>query len=794
MPFERDIDNVTRTALADILANIVDVTVVSTDFIKENKLINMHCRLFHDEDANMEVLFNKQKQKRHAAILTLNAINECFSHAGLKYAVIKGMSFEKTIYGNTPLRDVGDIDILVRAQDTEKVHRILLDMGYKQQLGPSSGSMNASSKAFFVARITHQKRFVSTSPMKRFPFKDSYCPYIKDGQPTIELHEGFRGLPGWYTDGIVERAYENVCSFVLDTTDVLILMFANTYENAESFYSNYFDDKLFLSDFIDLACLLLLRKEDIHWSTAQETIDKLKLLEKAGRVLSDLEEIFPKSSETFLNEIPRLPSLWGLGIKERLASVEARRRAVLKIIRKDIVALASRSMIGMQVTDTLKANYEQDIVLSPSFELVEDRDDVVLVMHVPSMEFLESAAVAFNFFNIDGDEPPLYTRIIAKVEHDETCAFLQCEDRLPDGLLLWKKAGQQLRVKRVGERIELSIPDSEIHSFLRNNKVAVMACVYDKHYDDVYWTRCRGKSVLTGDVPVGFMSLFSDAMAKNIYIDFPFGRYVISSENTVLIDSLFNLFESSGIGMPIDCDDKTIRSAIVIDDEAGYRVNIEGRLEATGMDENQVLGIIMQDIMDWYVRETSKGVVLGHAASNLTDDGAILLMGASGSGKTTLSLLLTKMWPLRGDECACIDPNTATTWTYPLPVNLKANNAVASRLTNDATGVACQSCDDKMSYYYNRNIFKADSKPTTKRRIEAVVFPEYDEKYQGVRIDKVGEDGFAERVLQSLVGKKEPSINFRDFVSMIAKNNILLIRIRYSSAEEAASCLIDYLQ
>lgn len=104
----------------------------STDFIKANKLVSIYGALKHDLTPDLRKLLYKQKGKRRSSEIMHHRIRKCFTDASLKYAVIKGMSFAKAIYGNFDLRDVGDIDILVNTEDVGKAHKALSEMGYKQ--------------------------------------------------------------------------------------------------------------------------------------------------------------------------------------------------------------------------------------------------------------------------------------------------------------------------------------------------------------------------------------------------------------------------------------------------------------------------------------------------------------------------------------------------------------------------------------------------------------------------------------------------------------------------------------
>lgn len=631
--------------------------------------------------------------------------------------------------------------------------------------------------------------------MRKFPFKDAYCPYVLDGQLTIELHDGFRGLPEWFTREIVLKASKNENSLVEDMTDTLILLLLNTYENAESFYSNYFDGKLTLRDFIDLACLFTFRKDDIDWRKSLTAIKKLELADKTGMVLNDLDELFPQRFETLASEVQRLSSAWNLPFKERLVDAEKRRRAVLSVIRKDIANLTLKSKIGVRSRAAKDDKHDLRIGQSPSFEMLRDESGTKLAIHLQGEYTLENIAFSIFSFNINGSEPPLYMRVIARLESGHVKALLQKSNKLSDGVLAWNDAGFRLYASLEHSKLEVRIPTDKAHEIFGGGGKAIAIYTYEKHYEDVYWACCRGKTMITGEVPIGFLSLFADKPLKNVYIDLPTGKYIVSSDINPLIDKVLKLFDKSGTGMPLNCDDLPVRSCVIeFDAESKCSVSIEGVTVAAKTNEEKALSLLVQDITDWYVAETAKNSMLCHAASCAATDGSVLLMGPSGSGKTTLALALANVWPIRGDECACIDTETATTWAASLPVSTKPSDFAVELLAHGDEGVQCFSGIHGNTRLYNRSSFKADQRPETRQKIRAIVFPEYDRKYNKTVVKKIPQDNLVEKILHSLVGRQSPSANFRSFVRMVTKHHIPMIQIRYSSATQASHVLVNHLR
>lgn len=63
----------------------------------------------------------------------LSGILELIKDEGIRVVLLKGMALEKTIYGNQGLRQMTDIDILVREDDVLKLRKILMKNGFRSE-------------------------------------------------------------------------------------------------------------------------------------------------------------------------------------------------------------------------------------------------------------------------------------------------------------------------------------------------------------------------------------------------------------------------------------------------------------------------------------------------------------------------------------------------------------------------------------------------------------------------------------------------------------------------------------
>ena len=736
-----------------------------------------------------------QERGRLRALESLIALHGEFAADGIRYAVIKGLAFEKVIYGELHLRDVGDIDLLVAPSDALSAHKRLCDLGYEQQLGPSSGSIAAQGRARFAVRVSRQRYIVSEEPLRRFPYKDAYCPYVKAGYPSVELHDGFRGLPSWYTGGAVERACGNRLSLMEDGLDTMIFLLANTYENAESFYSNCFDDKIVLRDFVDLTCYLHSVESTLDWDAADALIRALGIAEEAGRVLRDLDDLLPGEASVALPRIPRLESLWNASICDRAIDPGMRRRCVLRTTRGDLRALARRAKIGLAPTanDSL---HEPDPPAPFAYSLLESDGGVVLRADGIAARCDGSCLVEFNFFPIAGVDPPLCRRISVLLGESSPIAFCRELDRIQDGFSTWVQGGVGLPARYGdGGGVIVVVPNEVAGALLREGETAISAGVFDRKYGNVFWARCRGKDMLAGDVPIGHLSLYCGPGVASVVLELSFARCAVASDDASLLASLLVVFERAAAGAPVDCDGKPVRGYAVMREVLGtYAVEADGVPIGRGVSRGEAASLLVQDITDWAVSELVKESVLAHASSNLAGDGAVLCMGPSGSGKTSLALALARFWPLRGDECSCIDLYTGMTRAEPLPVNVKAGNGFAMGLAGGRDVLPCESEVHGKTFCFSRRMVRSDPKPLEPARVKAIVFPKYDGEAKATEIGRPDHGALVPLILGSLLGEGRPSGLLREFMGMVSMHGIKLLSVRYSDAGAAARAVVQFVE
>lgn len=111
----------------------------------------------------------------------------------LDFAVIKGPALNYCLYGAEDIRTYGDLDILIKEEQANKFHELLVEQGFLQKKGPTtiSVSRDRSSRAYTAFYAKQMKQYYLTMyPVRTHQNKPEYAPYCKDNFPCIELHNG----------------------------------------------------------------------------------------------------------------------------------------------------------------------------------------------------------------------------------------------------------------------------------------------------------------------------------------------------------------------------------------------------------------------------------------------------------------------------------------------------------------------------------------------------------------------------------------------------------------------------
>lgn len=293
--------------------------------------------------------YAENTRKRGCAHEVLPEIAIRAQAADVRFAVIKGLAFERCVYGGEGLRDIGDIDILVAPEDAVSMHRVLLDMGYSQRKGPTStGDVARKNPRAFIA--AHAKQAIETFstteiPVKRHTGKPQYVPYIRQGSPSIELHDGFYHLAAEdirfvFNSGFM--LYHNAGFPTFDERITFLFLLANTFENSESFFSNSYDFGAVLRDYVDIRFFFNKYHTSPIWEDVANLIEQFGLIHIAEVILGNLYEVYGRDvTYGVLPHFRPKGSDWGVGILDRMHDPGLARKVSLFALRNALQETAA---------------------------------------------------------------------------------------------------------------------------------------------------------------------------------------------------------------------------------------------------------------------------------------------------------------------------------------------------------------------------------------------------------------------------------------------------------------------
>lgn len=172
-----------------------------------------------------------------------------------------------------------------------------------------------------------------------------------------------------------------------------------------------------------------------------------------------------------------------------------------------------------------------------------------------------------------------------------------------------------------------------------------------------------------------------------------------------------------------------------------------------------------------------------HCSSVEIRDRAITLVGGSGRGKSTLSLQLSKYANYIGDEYGYLDLTTGEVWHEPYPVQIKESGLALFPEIDTNDGLLLESELFSKSYFVHHIRRQMSGK---RFLLKTIIFPEYSPKADRTALEQISVEHYCKRLLESMANSNEPSVLFRDFLHMAAKNDISFYTITFSNSIDAA--------
>lgn len=765
-----------------------------------HKLINAACLAVPALENGLLSNATSIQEGCHDAII--NVLSELCLKAqefSVEYAVIKGIAFERCIYGNLHMRDAGDIDLLVAPGTEHAVESAILSLGYRQAGGPSSVSAGISGHAIAAVRAAQMGYGGDGRIVKRRPNSREFEPFVKPGYPTIEVHDSFAKLPAWFLEGMVRRAYSNELRLASDPLDVLVMLVVNTYENSESFFANCFDGGPVLRDYLDLAAFFTAHSEDTDWMEVSKLIRELDLEEEAGVVLGNLERLFGADVTCgCLMSIVRKDSRWDVGIVERSLDDKVARISAVSGFREELRMRASDCPI-----DVVPIDGSQDAVLH-SEDLVqcllrkEGEKALAAELVVPSGLLNDGILLQCCLYPLEGLCDYVAYKIDVGIYGEEICSYGRCAQRLISDAAIKKKAGRGLPIaclrSRGLERFRVCLPSGISEEILDGRTFALGAGVFKRDHADVFWRMDSGEPPLFDDVSVGSVGLIEFETAF-VRVGLSQCECFIYCDDEALADCFRSAFDAGFPGVVLRGKRFTRRKYEVRTGADGScSVISEGLMIGSRLSVDAAAGVVMQSLGDMLCSWACGSVLAVHAAAVRFENNRIaLIMGPSGSGKSSLAVALSKYGYLMGDECVFVDTSTGSAWCEDWPVQIKERNSLVLARADLSLALRVEGGSSGPAYCIPRNQFGADSDPLKKGSIACVVLPSFDEYGPAAELASLRNNKLVGWILGSAIGDCVPSVVLSRFVRMLSTRAISVRSLTFSNVDTAAALVESFV-
>ncbi len=765
-----------------------------SSLIRRNKLRAFVASLHFDEKSFGDGLSNRVSRRDEVLDHVQNMVQ--VADATIGYAVIKGASFEKCIYGSDLSRDVGDIDILVSAENALAMHETLIRLGYVQRFGPTS-VQGGDAKAI-LAVAASRKETVSTDlgrPIKRHKNGDQFVPYVRGGYPTIELHDALRNLPDEFLEKVINDAYRSERGVVASPLLNFILLIATVYDNSESFYSNTFDYGVILRDYVDLAFFFERYSEELDWGEALDAVEECRLSWRFGVVLSNLEELLGRDTvPRALDGVRRKRSILHAPALARLINREVARNAALEGFRKE---LGKRSFISIPIVPEEVARLSA-IREEAGFRIVGADRGLVVEWVLPSKWLSNDVMCQAAFFPLEGgNETPLSYKLSLMDFEGEVRAYWRCSNRLFPGGALAKRAGASLRahLERRGDLFALKVPlNLDASNWLieasKSRQVVVVPDVCTHKHSNVFWSVGSDVAEVFAGVKLGQGALLVNRGVA-LYVLLRACRIRIDFGDASLAKSFLTIFPKA---TTYCCLGKRVASLLKIqkNEESLYVISKDGKDIACVNNVENAFRILVQLVMDVSIIHTGRGLITVHAGAVARGDKALMIMGTSGSGKTSLSIALSENLRFMNDECVFLDARAATVRCDELPFLVKERNGDVLSLLKEASYIEIEGGAHGAGRYYANFCANAANDATSIKKVTAIVFPEYKPGAK-VILCKMPYSRLVENVAGSLSGSSPQSKLLAMFLAMVSKNKIPVRYLQYGNVVEAAKMLERFL-
>lgn len=359
----------------------------------------------------------------------------------------------------------------------------------------------------------------------------------------------------------------------------------------------------------------------------------------------------------------------------------------------------------------------------------------------------------------------------------------------------------KVREKTLGNKrlFDIEIPSrlSKIdwRSEVERGSVAISAGFFHRNHSNVFWNVAAETVELTGCVPMGCVAILTtDGRCASLPIH---GNQTISIafEDECLGNDFLRIFPHAVNGWTLSASGSRTSSIVVAGSRDGfYSVSKDRRILGELLSRDEAAGVLLQNLTDTAYNVFEDHLVAIHTATSRTADGVILFVGLSGCGKTSLCVAYSKYEQFMGDECAFVDFATGKALCEEMPFVIKESNRDTLCWLDCARSLRTESAGQERALYFPRKCIDSDQNPMLPGKISYITFPKYSPTGSGTTIRSVSFAEIMLDVLQSIRGKRKPSVLLKSFVEMVARHNIPMLRLDYANAADAAHRLNDYIK
>jgi hypothetical protein len=440
--------------------------------------------------------YKQMQRRRSVAYDSLLEFAGVARQNGVRYALMKGMATEWLVYPEGGYRDIGDIDILVHPDDAALAHALLMEMGYKQAVGPTSVADRRQGRALAALALVSQQDSGANDVVgmvRRHQYSDQFAPYRKEDCITIELHDSLRGFPAGSAAVMLQEHVRDGAGFKMtDAVGSFVMLLTSAYQNSESFPSVLCDHSATLRDFYELKIVFESNRTEKFWREVRDSVAFFGLEAQWARVRYDYEDLYGNGAiPVALRDIDSMSSRWRVGIVERLRNPQSGRAAALAVFREGLLNEAKSITAGLDKGSSCVVSMQG--ASGVRFGLNFDARGAWMVWRVPG-EYSKSDAVAFECacFPLSADFRMTSIKVTLSYRDASYLAFAHETERFNEDLFL-RDVGVPCTVESNMQggceilSIRIDDVDPALASGLHDGLIAFQPGVFRRVAGGVFW-------------------------------------------------------------------------------------------------------------------------------------------------------------------------------------------------------------------------------------------------------------------------------------------------------------------